>query len=299
MKKIFITILSVVFAANVFAQETKTTITLSVSKFSKGLVERWISDYEKQNENVEIRIVSGKAAQNADLVVTGNEVAADRDAVAVAKYALLPVTAIENPLYSELQDKELGEKDLKHLFFELSAEEKLYRRGKALWTDQFKVVSGSGKNAGAAIYAKYFGHEAADFRGNRIAGDDLYLLSALNEDKEQITINNLTYIYDLESRQLKSDLTILPLKLKKRQETALQSGNLDAVIELLEEEDVDLIPVARLNVVVAKASTEANNFLSFILGDGQQANHDFGFLQLDYKLAQVQSTLISTRLASK
>ena len=159
--------------------------------------------------------------------------------------------------------------------------------------DQLTVYSGSNKASFTGIFAAHFGRTADDLRGNRIAGDDLYLLSAIEEDKASVTFNALSNLYDLTSRTLRSDLALLPLGLKASQRETLRKGNLDETLQLIEEESIDLIPVEDLGFTYNSLDADTEQFLQWVVREGQQYNHAAGFLHLTSKEVESQLKLLA------
>lgn len=270
-------------------------ITVKVNKASKALVEKWIEAYKAVQPNVEIAVVSGKNA-DADLTLVSSH-QEGAQVTYVARYALLPVTTAENPLLNDIQKKEWKSKDIKSLFFtaedlDEEYEEEVEGKHNKL-KDKLTVYSGSSKTSLSGIFASHFGRTIDDLRGNRIAGDDLYLLSAIEEDKASVTFNALSNLYDLSSRTLRSDLVLLPLGVKASQREALRSGNLDETLELIENEDIDLIPVEDIGFTYDSFDADIEQFLQWIVRDGQQYNHAAGFLHLTNKEVESQLKLLA------
>ena len=282
---------TVALTAGAATSQNDGVITVKVNKASKALVEQWIEGYKAVNPNVQIALVSGKNA-DADLTL----VSSHQDGVNVTyvgRYALLPVTSTENPLLNDIQKKEWKSKDIKNLFFTAEDLDEEYEEEvegkKNKLKDKLTVYSGSGKASLSGIFASHFGRTTDDLRGNRIAGDDFYLLSAISEDKASVTFNALSNLYDLSSRTLRSDLVLLPLGVKASQREALRSGNLDETLELIENEDIDLIPVEDIGFTYNDFDTDIDHFLQWIVRTGQQYNHKAGFLRLTDK--EVEKTL--------
>ena len=215
----------------------------------------------------------------------------------MGRYALLPVTTTENPLLNDIQKKEWKSKDIKNLFFTAEDLDEEYEEEvegkKNKLKDKLTVYSGSSKASLSGIFASHFGRTSDDLRGNRIAGDDLYLLSAINEDKASVTFNALSNLYDLSSRTLRSDLALLPLGVKANQREALRSGNLDETLELIENEDIDLIPVEEIGFAYNSIDADIDNFLQWIVRTGQEYNHTAGFLRLTDKEVESQLRLLA------
>ena len=286
---------AVALTASAATSQNDGVITVKVNKASKALVEKWIEAYKAVQPNVEIAVVSGKNA-DADLTLVSSH-QEGAQVTYVARYALLPVTTAENPLLNDIQKKEWKSKDIKSLFFtaedlDEEYEEEVEGKHNKL-KDKLTVYSGSSKASLSGIFASHFGRTSDDLRGNRIAGDDFYLLSAINEDKASVTFNALSNLYDLSSRTLRSDLVLLPLGVKASQREALRSGNLDETLELIEDEDIDLIPVEDIGFTYDNFDADIDNFLQWIIRAGQEYNHKAGFLRLTDKEVESQLRLLA------
>ncbi|MBO7568740.1 MAG: hypothetical protein J6T11_00070 [Bacteroidaceae bacterium] len=286
---------AVTLTASASTAQNDGVITVKVNKASKALVEKWIEGYKAVNPDVQIALVSGKNA-DADLTLV-NQHQEGVNVTYVGRYALLPVTSTENPLLNDIQKKEWKSKDIKNLFFtaedlDEEYEEEVEGKHNKL-KDKLTVYSGSSKTSLSDIFASHFGRTIDDLRGNRIAGDDLYLLSAISEDKASVTFNALSNLYDLSSRTLRSDLALLPLSVKASQREVLRSGNLDETLELIENEDIDLIPVEDIGFTYNSFDADIEKFLQWIIRDGQQYNHAAGFLHLTNKEVESQLRLLA------
>ncbi|MCQ2256460.1 MAG: hypothetical protein MJZ41_00530 [Bacteroidaceae bacterium] len=310
MKKIIAFVLTTLFFGTTsFAAENPTqtevqqnTIIVKTSKASKPLVEAWANAYMQTNKDVVIEITSKQSAQ-ADLVYvnTSKEQATDSKQIAlVGRYAILPVTSAENPIIAELQKKEWNKNDIKKLYFssldEDIDEDEEASSGKAgKLREKLTVYSGTNASSTSAVFAQYYGFQTSELRGNKISGDDLYLLNAIDEDKQSITFNNIAYLYNTTDRQLKSNITILPLNVKKDVEDILQNGNLDQTLKVLEQQNIDLIPVESFGFAYDKLNIKAEKFLEWVVSDGQQYNNQKGFLRLGEKDAQNQLKELAQR----
>ena len=257
--------------ASAATQLNDDTITIKVDKTSQLLVEQWIENYKNVNPHVLIKLVSGKNA-DADLTLVNTPQTND-NVTYVGRYALLPVTSDNNPFLKDILHKEWKSKDLKSLFFTADDlddeyEEQVEGRHNKL-NDKLTVYSGSGKASHTNTFASYFGHTIDELRGNRIVGDDLHLLSALKEDKTSVTA------------------------LKKAQEEVLLSGNLDALLNIIENENVNLIPVQTFGFIYHTFDADIEQFLRWVVSTGQQYNHQQGFLRLSQDEVESQLQLLA------
>ncbi|MBP5418219.1 MAG: hypothetical protein J6Y72_00170 [Bacteroidales bacterium] len=289
MKKIkFTSVLLLAFLSYAIASAQQ-TISIKADKSTRPLIEKWVEAYKVVNPDVKIEFVAGKNAQSDLTLVSVDEGVAN--VVSVGRYALLPVTTTENPLISDIQKREWKEKDIQSLFFVADDIEDDYDRSKNKknnLTNRLTVYSGNSRTSTSVAFAAKFDHSANDFRGKKIAGDDVYLLSAIAADKESVTFGALENIYDLQTRALRPDLAILPLSVKKNLSDALANGTLDDVIRVVESHSSDLVVVGNFGFVYNNINSEVDAFLSWVLRDGQTYNNESGFLRLSEKQAQTQ-----------
>lgn len=161
--------------------------------------------------------------------------------------------------------------------------------------DKLTVFSGNNSASACQAFAKHFGFTKGDIRGKRIAGDDKFLLYAIQKEKQSVTFNNIAYLFDLNSRQLKQDISLLPLDVKKNQAEILESGNIDEIIKLIESDKIESIPVESIAFSQKVFNNDVDRFLSWIVTDGQQYNNKAGFLKLDQKDAKQQLALLAQK----
>ncbi|MDR2121308.1 MAG: hypothetical protein LBP64_10625 [Tannerella sp.] len=276
--------------------ENSRVIYIESAKYTLPLVEKWISEYNRTNPGVQVRH-AGKDARNVDLRIVAYTEAAPagedgKTVTCVGRAALLPVTAKDNPLREQIGRRKFGKKELKKLFFSEDPLEGEDAKKDPL-QEQLTVYSGNSTTSGASFFASHFGYTTAGFRGKKILGDDIYLLQAISKDPTGVTFNNLGYIYDLQDRQLKDNIALLPLNVGKAQQEIIKSGNLDETLSLLEQEKIELVPVHHIGFTGDEQSG-AKDFLKWILTEGQKFNHEFGFLQPDEKTLSHQKKHFAT-----
>lgn len=293
--KTFITIIAI--ALTTFASAANKgngTIKVQVTKASRQLVESWIDAYKTIHPEVAIEIVD--KGEDANIAVV-NDVE-NSSVTNVARYAILPVTSKQNPLYNEIAHKQWGVDDIKKLFFQTDEDlldDADNKTKKKKLSDKLTVFSGNNSVSASQAFAQHFGFTKGDIRGKRIAGDDKYLLNAIQNDKQSVTFNNIAYLFDLNSRQLKQNISVLPLNLKKEQVAALQSENLDETIKLLENNEISSIPVENVGFTLKEFNTDVDNFLSWVVTDGQQYNNKSGYLKLNQNDVKKQLALLAQK----
>jgi len=245
-------------------------VTLRVQHSVRPLVEKWVAEYTKINHDAAFRIVTGKATNTEHQISFVTEQA--DDAVFVARYAVLPVVTKSSEAAQLLGSKRLNAKKLKSLFFV---------------KDEFDNSQQSASRA----YAQSFKQETSSFKGKKISGDDSFLNTALSRDPLGIAINSLSNIFDLQSRHLRSDLAIVPLDIDKHGEQILDEARLDDIILLLEQQQFAEIPTGKIGLSYNHHDGILNQFVRWILTDGNKYVHEYGLLELSQKEVTAQLRL--------
>ena len=262
-------------------------------RFARPLVEKWITEYAKTQSDVKFQIAQGNRNQdNIDLnVVFDNQDTKPEDfshtVVYFGEFAVLPVTASGSEAAKVLEGKHLNSKKLKQLYFLNDDFDE--DTNKNVQFEKLVVYSGSNATSVASSFARNFGVENSSFRGRRISGDDVFLNTALKKDPLGVSFNALPNIFDLQSRHLKSDLTIIGLDVKKRiKDNFSDDATLDELIATLEKDKVQEVAVEKIGVSFDPTDDAVNQFLLWVLTTGTKYNHEFGLLNLDNNVAQVQ-----------
>lgn len=299
-------ILLIVIGSSVNAQTTSVTVNhaqqeviyIKGVRFVDALLEKWIAEYSKTHPDV-LLSVAGKDTHSYSIEIvpsgirTDNALQTPELTVSFGKYAILPIEGKDNALPDEFKKKKLNEKRIKELFFEKDIFAEDYEPDKKEKYDA-TVYSSSGSYSISHSFAGHFGYEASSLKGKKIAGDDIYLNNAVKKDFKGVSFNNLNYIFNIESRRLNEGITLLPLDIKKEYAEVLNVQNLDETIALLENKNIDLIPVEELTFVLPeKINPTTLQFLEWTLSEGQNYIHSFGFLQLDAKTLTKQREQIS------
>ncbi|MDD4971323.1 MAG: hypothetical protein PHT07_17980 [Paludibacter sp.] len=298
-------LVALIISSTAFAAENASNepVIISGTKFTYPLIEKWISEYEKVNPNANIKLTSkANTDQVADLNIIAHhplqsELQHNQEIIYAGRYALLPVTNNNNPILAATSKKGLNRKDLDRLFFEVID----YDSDEPVQKSKYKanIYSRDNQACASTTLAGYFGHQSSEIRGKKVFGDDIYLLSAIKKDSIGLTYNNLGYLYDVNSRNLKEGIALLPIELKKEAKLIL-SGNLDEVLGVLEATKVETIPVEKIGFIYSqqKDRKEVSAFLKWVLTDGQKFNHEKGFLNLDKQVLAEQVNRLSDKFLS-
>ena len=284
--------------------ETNSSVrTIKSPRFARPLVEKWIEEYAKTEPGVTFQLVKGSASQdNIDLLVSFDNQDVDTKNFSHIIYfgetAVLPITARSSEAARLLEGKHLNAKKLKQLFFLNDDFDEDVKKVKAFET--INVYSGSSATSIASSFAHNFGEESANFRGKRIAGDDLFLNTAIAKDPLGVTFNTLSNIFDLQSRHLKSDLSLVGLDLMKDLEKSFtDNGTLDDVINSLENGKPAEVTIEKVGITFNGTDDAVNRFLEWVLENGIKYNHQYGLLNLDGKVAEAQTKKVINTLTAQ
>lgn len=254
-------------------------------RFARPLVEKWITEYAKTQPGVEFQIAKGNQNQdNIDLNVVFNskdsiEEENNNNIIYFGEFAVLPITASGSEAAKVLEGKHLNSKKLKQLYFLNEDFDEDVKKIKQF--EKLVIYSGSNATSVGASFAQNFGEESTNFRGKRISGDDLFLNTALAKDPLGVSFNALPNIFDLGSRHVKGELTIIGLDLKKNlEESFSDKGSLDDIIDTLEHGKVQEVPTQKIGVRYKNADEEVTRFLSWVVSTGTKYNHQYGLLNL-------------------
>ena len=210
----------------------------------------------------------------------------------------MPVSSSKNPFLKRIS-RGLSKRDVKYILFERDLLDEDEDGDKA---DKypFNVYSRISKNGGtAATLAHFFDAKPGSIKGKKLYGDERYLLNILRKDSVAFVYTGLDNVYDMRTRQLKSGLSLVSLNVRSKQKERLYSGDVDHVLNLLENEPVEQIPVVRFGFAAGQDSRrEVADFIRWVLERGQQYNHALGFLELDQQTLETQKSRVGEAFVS-
>lgn len=281
------------------AYDIKTIEIIGVN-FTRPLIEKWIEKYSEINPGVKIVFVDKLSVNNNNhlrIIADKHNINPDGSPIVfAAKYALLPVTNSKNPLLPEIGRRGINKRELDGILFEVFNfdDDEIIRKPKY----RFNVYSRENQAITPVVLANHFGYRPSEIRGRKVFGDDVFLTKAIESDSLGLTFNTLTNIFDINTRLLKNGITLLPLDFK-REERKILSGNLDDVISVLENFKIETVPVTNIGFELSSENNiEVNDFLRWILNDGQQFVNEKGFLKIEQKLIVEQSSRLHSNLLS-
>lgn len=302
MKRIRIQIFIALFLFTI-AANSQEAIKISGTRFTYPIVEKWISEYKKQNPETEFKLVRNSSEANqSDISIIAHqptvlEVKEDKQVIFVNKYVLLPVTSISNKFLENIKKRGLNKKEIEKLFFQETILDEFYE-GKTTkpLDDRINIYSRESQASSAIAFANHFGFQSMDIKGKKVSVDDIYLISSIQKDVTGITFNTLGYLFDLKTRKIKDGIALLPLDINEKAKISINSS-IDEALTTIENDTFETIPVEKVGFIFNNnpQNKEVAAFVKWVVTDGQKYNHEFGFLNLDKKLQVSQSEELSEK----
>lgn len=271
---------------------------IKAPRFARALVEKWMTDYHQIDSRMRLEIASAGEEADVSFSIYKEVGDADDNTVWFGQYAILPVTARQGEAARYFAHHRLSKKKLRDLFFIVDEFDNTPEKDKQ--KRALVAYSCSHTHCLSSAYASYFGQTVASLKGKKISGDDAFLTTAINRDHEGISFNAIYNLFDLGSRRLKPDVSLIPLDVKKQQAQELtDEATLDGLITLLEHERVDGIPVERIGLSVSAPDERLSRFLDWVLTVGKERNHEFGLLNLDDKTLATEAGKLNRILTAQ
>lgn len=271
------------------------TIAISGAFALYPMMTRWAEEYQRLNPGVQFDISAGGAGKGmtdalsnaVDIGMVSREITAEEEAkgafwVSVTKDAVFPVVSANNPVLQDIMAQGIPQETFVKLF--ITGEIKTWGEvvGKPEITDEVHVYTRSDSCGAADAWAKFLGKKQEDLLGVGVSGDP-GLLDVVIKDPLGIGYNNLGYAFDNSTNQPVSGASIVPIDINTNGQ-----ADPDEVIEI-KTVAVDAIasgkypspPARDLNVVTnGKPTGVTQDFIEWILTDGQQYVGEAGYIQL-------------------
>ncbi|MEO7989715.1 MAG: hypothetical protein ABI663_09255 [Chryseolinea sp.] len=285
-----------------FSQQKETGIVkLRGTKLTYPLVNKWISEFNREFPNIKVSIAPTAPADSIDFSIasyalSASDLEGDRQAVVVSRYVQLPVANSNRPDLAKLQATGFTEKSLSDLFFIENTPNFLASSQTqtpiALYVRDRPVCA-------VKAFATHFGNDPKELKGTGIKGDDQDLAAAVRNDVNGLCFNNLGFIYDVKTRKITHGLAVIPLDLNENGKIDKDEkiyGTLDNVVDFIEKAHHPKFINEPINFIFRKTSTNASAgiFLNWVLTKGQKFHNELGFLSLDDQLLVEQKTIAAT-----
>jgi phosphate transport system substrate-binding protein len=301
---IFLFIIASSFTAK--AEPRGDYVYISGTRFTYPLLEKWISEYKKENPTAKIKLQYSKQPNdsvNLRVVahsISQNEIKPNETYIQVSKYALLPIANERNNDLKKAFKKGLNSDELKKIFF-VDPESLFEEEDKDKKKETYTVYTRANKADASTAFASYYGYQQSEIKGKKISGEDQFLTLAVQKDTTGLTYNYPGYVFDITSRQILKGIKVVPLDIngngKIDKEELLAYENLDQFTDYLEkfQDNRTAVPVDYVSFVVSndKSNKTIRQFAEWVLNEGQKYNHSFGFLN-----SNTRQTAMSLNLAN-
>ncbi|MBC8986986.1 hypothetical protein H9X96_14520 [Pedobacter sp. N36a] len=258
------------------------TINITGTRFLFPLIEKWGAEFSKLHPGLKFVVKQGVANPdiNASAAPLKEKDPAKGNYTIVSRFAIVPIVNIKNPGLEKLQKSGFKAKDFESIYFSNNTSKDKF----AAFGDQpvsFKVYSRSACTS--ATFSSVLGEELKDLTnaGGKKIADDHVLLQTVVDDPLGVAYNDLGIVYDLKTRKPKPGIAVVPTDLNgdgliNKDESFY--ADLDQLIHSLESISTNLPPKGDFRLIYKDNRPEVTAFVKWILTDGQQYVHEYGFL---------------------
>ncbi len=284
MKKTIVGIIALISILGYSTQLNAQTIRIAGTRLTYPLFQKWIDEYSKQHPDVYFILNSKQPADSVDIsivshILASTDIKAGKTAITVSRYVQLPVVNSSRANVAALQEKGFNDATFKQVYFGETSTS-------SIATDAVFTVYKRKQNACASqSFANHFGSEQKDIQSIGVVGDDKDLLAAVKQDVNGISYNNLGFIYDLKTRKPIDSIAIIPVDFNENGKIDADEriyGSLDNVLTYAEKTNSPKLLIEEVHVLYNQNNPdkEVANFLKWVLINGQQYNHEYGFINL-------------------
>jgi phosphate transport system substrate-binding protein len=290
------------------SQTQKGTIAISGAFALYPMMVTWAEEYQKLHPEVRIDVSAGGAGKGmtdtlsgaVDIGMISRDITPDEESkgaawIAVTKDAVFATANASNPVAAALISQGLTQETLVKLF--ISGEYTTWGQvvGQPDVQDEVHVYTRSDSCGAAEVWAKFLDDKKQeDLLGIGVNADP-GVMDAVVKDPLAIGYNNLNYAFDPASGRPVAGAIVIPLDDNGNRQTDPDEllDTKDAALQAVANGRYPSPPARTLNLVTkGKPSGVVQDFLLWILGDGQQFVETTGYVKLSPdQLAQQQTRL--------
>jgi phosphate transport system substrate-binding protein len=277
-------------------QRPANTISMSGAFGLYPIAVKWAEEYKKIHPEVSFDISAGGAGKGMADMLAGNvdfgmlsrdiskrEIEKGSYSIAVCIDAVIPTCNTDNPVYHQLMKEGLSKED----FIKIFTTQKVKKWGDVLRNasqESCNVYTRSDAAGAPETWAKYLGKKQEDLKGIGIFGDP-GLAEAVKNDKLSIGFNNVVFIYNVTTGKPHGNLSAIPIDKNNNGQIDDDESFYTTLPELVDAIGKGLYPMppARELYLVSKGKAHTpllQNFLKWVLSDGQQYLKENGYIQL-------------------
>jgi len=290
--------------SNAAAGPNTGTITISGAWALYPMMIRWSEVYQETHPNIQFDISAGGAGKGmsdalANAVDIGmvsraiypEEVEKGAFWVSVTKDAVFPTVNEHNPVWADLHRQGVSQETLMGIYITGDITTWGQVVGRPEITDPIHVFTRSDAAGAPATWAEFLGNKnQEDLLGVGVYGDP-GVLDAVIKDPLGIGYNNLNYAFDFDTGQPVAGARVVPLDANNNGQadpTEIYDTK-DQAIQAVAEGNYPSPPARELNLVTqSQPQGLAQDFISWILTDGQQYVNEVGYIPLTEQQLQTE-----------
>ncbi len=272
------------------------TITVSGAFALYPMMVTWAEEYQNIHPGVRIDVSAGGAGKGmadtlggaVDIGMVSRDVTSDEEAkgaywISVTKDAVFPTISAQNPALKSLMARGISQQNFSDLYISGTITTWGQIIDDPLITDEVHVYTRSDACGAADVWAKYLGKQQEDLLGIGVFGDP-GILDAVIKDPLGLGYNNLNYAFDMDSGKVVDGAIIVPLDVNGNGKTDPEEvmDTKAKALSAVASGRYPSPPARVLNLVTkGKPNGITQDFLAWILTDGQQFVDTTGYIQLE------------------
>ncbi|MBQ3636389.1 MAG: hypothetical protein II951_12360 [Bacteroidales bacterium] len=283
MKKLLLTSLSTAFF---YAASAQNAINVSGASFTLPLVEKWVSEYVKENPKSNLIVTSDRQSiANARVVLS-----TDPSSKSVARFLVLPIANADNSLLqSKKIRKGINEETERELFVKNDDIEAIYeeRERKEIHSNVYTLAGN--QNVTTALFARLLHTNPGKLKGRKILGSEDKALAAVKKDNEALSFNVANLIYNKDNRRPVEGIAVIAPDIngngRVSEEERQAVSDIDALISYVE--NVGAAGLAIGSIEIQTNDPALADFAQWVSDHGQSFLNEYGFLRSENQ-AQAQ-----------
>ena len=283
MKKLLLTSLSTAFF---YAASAQNAIHVSGASFTLPLVEKWVSEYVKENPKSNLIVTSDRQSiANARVVLS-----TDPSSKSVARFLVLPIANADNSLLqSKKIRKGINEETERELFVKNDDIEAIYeeRERKEIHSNVYTLAGN--QNVTTALFARLLHTNPGKLKGRKILGSEDKALAAVKKDNEALSFNVANLIYNKDNRRPVEGIAVIAPDIngngRVSEEERQAVSDIDALISYVE--NVGAAGLAIGSIEIQTNDPALADFAQWVSDHGQSFLNEYGFLRSENQ-AQAQ-----------
>jgi ABC-type phosphate transport system substrate-binding protein len=283
MKKLLLASLSTAFF---YAASAQNAINVSGASFTLPLVEKWVSEYVKENPKSNLIVTSDRQSiANARVVLS-----TDPSSKSVARFLVLPIANADNSLLqSKKIRKGINEETERELFVKNDDIEAIYeeRERKEIHSNVYTLAGN--QNVTTALFARLLHANPGKLKGRKILGSEDKALAAVKKDNEALSFNVANLIYNKDNRRPVEGIAVIAPDIngngRVSEEERQAVSDIDALISYVE--NVGAAGLAIGSIEIQTDDPALADFAQWVSDHGQSFLNEYGFLRSENQ-AQAQ-----------